>query len=114
MTDTSVSRSRAITPEMIILAGCIIAILTFGPRSAVGAFQKDMLIANGWTRDIFSFGIAVQNLMWGMGQPFAGAIADRFGAVRVLVAGAVLYGVGLVLMAYASTPRYHAADQHHH
>ena len=104
MTVTSASRSKTITPETIILAGCIIAILTFGPRSAVGAFQKDMLIANGWTRDIFSFGIALQNLMWGMGQPFAGAMADRFGAVRVLVAGALLYGAGLVLMAYASTP----------
>ena len=104
MTVTSASRSKTITPETIILAGCIIAILTFGPRSAVGAFQKDMLIANGWTRDIFSFGIALQNLMWGMGQPFAGAMADRFGAVRVLVAGAVLYGAGLVLMAHASTP----------
>ena len=101
---TSASRSKTITPETIILAGCIIAILTFGPRSAVGAFQKDMLVANGWTRDIFSFGIALQNLMWGMGQPFAGAMADRFGAVRVLVAGAVLYGTGLVLMAHASTP----------
>jgi MFS family permease len=103
-TQTSVPKPRNYTPEMVILAGCLIAILTFGPRSAIGAFQKEMLLANHWTRDIFSFGIALQNLMWGIGQPFAGALADRFGAVRILWGGAILYGVGLALMAYAQTP----------
>ena len=93
----------AVSPELIILAGCVIAILTFGPRSAVGAFQRDMLVTNGWTRDIFSFGIALQNLLWCVGQPFAGALADRFGAVRVLWAGALMYGLGLALMACASS-----------
>ncbi len=97
-------RASTISPEIIILCGCLIALLTFGPRSAVGAFQRDMLVTNGWTRDIFSFGIAIQNLMWGVGQPFAGAMADRFGALRVLWAGALMYAAGLALMAYASTP----------
>ena len=96
--------ARRISPEMVILAGCLMALLTFGPRSALGAFQRDMLSANNWTREIFSFGLALQNLLWGVGQPFAGAVADRFGAVRVLCVGAILYALGLAVMAYASDP----------
>jgi MFS family permease len=95
---------RRHTPEAVIIAGCAIALLTFGPRSAVGAFQSDILAGNGWTRDIFSFAIALQNLLWGVGQPFAGAVADRFGATRVLIVGALLYGAGVALMAWSTTP----------
>ena len=58
----------------------------------------------GWGRDVFSLAIALQNLLWGVGQPFAGAVADRFGAVRVICAGAILYALGLAVMAYAATP----------
>ena len=53
----------------------------------------------GWGRDVFGLAIALQNLLWGLGQPFAGAIADRFGAVRVMIVGALLYAAGLVVMA---------------
>jgi MFS family permease len=97
-----VSRSHA--PEIIIAAGCLIALITFGPRSAAGLFQIPMTLEYGWGRDVFSLAIALQNLFWGIGQPFAGAIADRFGTVRVLCAGAALYALGLGVMAYASTP----------
>jgi len=86
------------------MAGCLIAVLTYGPRSSIGAFQQDILSTNGWTRDIFAVGLAIQNLLWGVGQPFAGAIADRFGTVRVLRAGALLYSAGLILMAWSSAP----------
>ncbi len=96
--------ARRFSPEAIIIVGCLIGLLTFGPRSAVGAFQSDILRDNGWTRDIFSFAIALQNLLWGVGQPFAGAVADRFGTVRVLTFGALLYAVGLALMAWSTTP----------
>ena len=96
---TATGRASRFSPEVIIACGCLIAVLTFGPRSAMGAFQRDILTDNNWTRDIFSLGLAIQNLLWGVGQPFAGAIADRFGAVRVLIAGAVLYIAGLFLMA---------------
>ncbi len=58
--------------ELIIAAGCAIAILSFGPRSSIGAFQRDVLVDNGWTRDVFSLAIALQNLLWGLGQPLAG------------------------------------------
>ncbi len=92
------------TPAVIVLCGCLIAILTFGPRSALGFFLKPMSFENGWGRDVFALALAIQNLLWGIGQPFAGAIADRFGTIRVLCAGALLYAVGLVVMAHATTP----------
>ncbi|HEY8564067.1 MAG TPA: MFS transporter [Beijerinckiaceae bacterium] len=99
----SAARSR-FSPELIVFAGCAMAMLTFGPRAAAGLFQLPMTTEYGWGRDVFGLAIAVQNLLWGVGQPFAGAVADRFGAVRVLCVGALLYAAGLVVMAYASTP----------
>lgn len=102
--------SAAATPrpripvELIIAAGCAISILSFGPRSSIGAFQRDVLVDNNWTRDVFSLAIALQNLLWGLGQPLAGGFADRFGAVRVLIVGAALYAAGLVLMGLSTTP----------
>jgi MFS family permease len=93
-----------VSPELVVLAGCLIALISFGPRASVGLFQIPMTTEFGWGRDTFSFAIAIQNLLWGVGQPFAGAVADRFGAFRVLCVGAVLYAIGLVVMAYATTP----------
>ncbi|MCO5087186.1 MAG: MFS transporter [Methylobacteriaceae bacterium] len=95
---------RRLPVELIIAAGCAIAILSFGPRSAIGAFQRDVLVDNNWTRDVFSIAIALQNLMWGLGQPLAGGFADRFGAPRVLIVGALLYTAGLVIMGLSTTP----------
>ncbi len=92
------------TPAIVVLCGCLIGMLTFGPRSAAGQFLTPLSFANGWGRDVFSFAFAIQNLVWGLGQPFAGAIADRFGTIRVLCSGAILYGLGLAIMAYATTP----------
>ena len=63
-----------------------------------------MSAANGWGRDVFALAFALQNLLWGIGQPFAGAVADRFGMVRVLSVGALLYAAGLALMAYTTSP----------
>jgi MFS family permease len=93
-----------IPPEFVVLAGCVIALIGFGPRASAGLFQVPMTAEFGWGRDIFGLAIALQNLLWGLGQPFAGAVADRFGATRVLCAGALLYALGLVVMANASTP----------
>jgi len=92
------------TPAVIIICGCLIALLGFGPRSAFGFFLTPMSSANGWGRDVFALAFALQNLLWGMGQPFAGAVADRFGMVRVLCAGALMYAAGLALMAYTTSP----------
>jgi len=92
------------TPLVIVLCGCVIALLAFGPRSALGQFLTPMSLAFGWGREVFSLALAIQNLLWGLGQPFAGAVADRYGTIRVLCAGALLYAAGLALMAYSSTP----------
>jgi MFS family permease len=89
------------TPAIIIGAGCLIALLSFGPRSAMGQFLAPLSFDHGWGRDVFSFSLAIQNLLWGVGQPLAGGVADRFGAVQVICAGAILYALGLAMMAYA-------------
>ena len=91
------------TPLVIVICGCLIAAISFGPRSALGFFLTPLSQANHWGRDVFAFALAVQNLLWGIGQPVAGAIADRFGAPRVLAAGAACYALGLVMMAHATT-----------
>ena len=92
------------TPAVIILCGCAIGMLGFGPRSALGFFVQPMSHEFSWGRDVFGLAIAVQNLLWGLGQPFAGAVADRFGLFRVMCVGALLYAGGLLLMRYSSTP----------
>ncbi len=97
------TKSR-LPPELVIVAGCMIAVLTFGPRSALGVFQLPILAEYGWGSNVFSFAMAMQYLMWGIGQPFSGAMADRYGSFRVLTIGTLLYGAGLVMMSYSTTP----------
>lgn len=88
----------------VLVCGALILMLAMGVRQTMGLFLPPMTLANGWTRDEFAFAIALQNLLWGAFVPFTGAIADRFGAGRVLVASALTYVVGLVLMAFSGTP----------
>ncbi len=91
-------------PWLIIICGCLIAALTFGPRSAMGFFQLPMLAEKGWDRTTFGLAMALQNLFWGLSLPFFGAIADRYGTWRVLTLGGLIYAVGLYLMATADSP----------
>jgi MFS family permease len=92
------------TPAVIVLCGCLISLLSFGPRATLGFFLTPMSQANGWDREVFGLAVAVQNIIWGVGQPLAGAIADRFGTLRVLCAGGIFYAAGLVLMAHSTSP----------
>src|SRR4051795_3320740 len=92
------------TPLVIMICGCAIALLSFGPRSSLGFFIQPMSQEFSWGRDIFGLALAIQNLLWGLGQPLAGAIADRFGVLRVMCVGAILYAAGLLVMRYAATP----------
>ena len=92
------------TPLVIIICGCAIGLLSFGPRSSLGFFVQPMGREFSWGRDVFGLALAVQNLLWGLGQPVAGAIADRFGVMRVMCVGALLYAGGLLMMRYAATP----------
>ncbi|MCR6498808.1 MFS transporter [Shinella sp. CPCC 101442] len=91
-------------PWLIIVAGSLIAVLTFGPRSAMGFFQLPMLQDTGWDRTTFGLAMAFQNLAWGVSQPFFGAIADKFGTWRVLLMSGVLYAIGLFLMSFGTSP----------
>lgn len=92
------------TPLVIVVCGSLIGMLTFGPRSTFGFFMQPMSREFGWGRDVFALAFAVQNLLWGIGQPISGAIADRFGTLRVISVGALMYAAGLIVMRYASTP----------
>ena len=92
------------TPAVILLSGCLISMVGFGPRAAFGLFLTPMSSANGWEREVFAFSVALQTLIYGVAQPFSGAIADRFGTVRVIIAGTLLYAAGVYMMAHAATP----------
>jgi len=92
------------TPAMILLCGCLVATISYGPRSSFGFFMMPMTVDNAWGRDVFAFSVAMQTLIYGIVQPFSGAIADRFGTIRVVIAGALLYSSGIYMMAHASTP----------
>ena len=88
---------------LMVAAGCLISMINFGPRSSMGFFQLPIIEAHGWTRENYSLAMAIQNLMWGIGSPLAGALADRWGTARVLASGAILYGIGMLVMANAET-----------
>ncbi|MHA1536358.1 MAG: MFS transporter [Alphaproteobacteria bacterium] len=92
------------TPSVIILAGCLITVITFGTRAGFGLWLDPMTAQFGWGRESFALSMAIQNLVWGVGQPFAGALADRYGSARVLAGGGVLYAAGVLAMAYSTTP----------
>ena len=79
----------------IVVAGCLIALVTYGLRTSFGLFIDPLVDLRGFDREAFALAIALQNLMWGLGQPFAGAIADRYGAGRVLAVGGVMYAAGV-------------------
>ncbi len=104
MSDATIYRARS-GPNipLIITCGCVIALLSFGPRSAMGLLFQPMTEARDWSREIFALAIAIQNLMWGAAQPFAGMMADRFGTWKTMSLGAVLYMAGLLLMTQAES-----------
>jgi MFS family permease len=92
------------SPAVVVVCGCLISMIGFGPRATLGFFLTPMSSANDWGREVFALSVAIQTLLYGAAQPFAGAIADRFGTVRVIIAGTILYAAGIYMMAHASTP----------
>ena len=92
------------TPAVVVLCGCLISLIGFGPRSALGFFLTPMSAAHGWDREVFALSVAMQTLIYGAAQPFSGAIAIRFGTVRVIVAGTLLYAAGIFMMAHVASP----------
>ncbi|RWR06612.1 MFS transporter [Paenirhodobacter populi] len=97
--------TRLFTP--VLIGGCIILLLSFSIRASFGVFQIPIAEEFGWPRAEFSLAIAIQNLAWGIGQPIFGALAEKFGDRRAIVAGALLYAAGLVLSSFAVQPWQH-------
>ncbi|NDF04585.1 MAG: MFS transporter, partial [Betaproteobacteria bacterium] len=102
----SLGLSRALW--ILVVCGCLIGFLAFGIRSSFGLFVDPVsgngADAFGFGREAFAFALAIQNLAWGVGQPLAGAIADRYGPWRVIAGGGVLFSLGLLTMTMASDP----------
>lgn len=88
----------------LLMCGAAIVTLSMGTRHAFGLWLLPVIEANNWGRETFSFAAAVQNIAWGFAGIFSGMVADKFGAFRVVIAGGILYALGLVGMAHATTP----------
>jgi MFS family permease len=92
------------TPAVVLACGAVIMLISFGIRAGFGLFLQPISLEYGWGREVFSFSIALQNLMWGALGALAGGFADRYGPGRVVAAGAICYILGLIGLAYISTP----------
>ena len=102
---TTTPKALMLTP--VLIAGCVILMLGFAIRASFGVFQIPIADEFGWARAEFSLAIAIQNLAWGIGQPLFGAMAERFGDRKAIIAGALIYAAGLVLSSFAVTPGQH-------
>ncbi len=98
-------KSPLVTP--ILIAGCVVLMLSFAIRASFGMFQIPIATEFGWPRADFSLAIAIQNLAWGIGQPLFGAFAERMGDRRAILLGAVFYAAGLIGSSFAVTPGAH-------
>jgi predicted MFS family arabinose efflux permease len=98
------SNTKTLSMGQVLACGAAIVTLSMGTRHGFGLWLQPITQAQGWTRETFAFALAIQNLVWGLAGIFAGMAADRFGAFKVLLAGAVFYALGLVGMAQAGTP----------
>jgi MFS family permease len=94
----------ALSVQQVLMCGALIVTMSMGIRHGFGFWLQPVITERGWTRETFSFALAVQNLSWGIAGPVAGMLADRFGAWKVLIAGGLMYALGLVLMAVSAHP----------
>ncbi len=93
-----------INPWAVLICGGLLGAISFGVRSTFGLFQQPMVAANGWTIEQFALAMAVQNLLWGLAQPFFGVLIDKFGTARIAALGGLLYMAGVGLMAVSESP----------
>lgn len=101
----SQTRTPLITP--VLIAGCVVIVISFAIRASFGVFQIPIATEFNWPRAEFSLAIAIQNLFWGIGQPIFGALAERIGDRKAIILGAVIYAAGLVLSSMAVSPLAH-------
>jgi predicted MFS family arabinose efflux permease len=103
MASEPMTPARTLSMTQVLLCGAAIVTVSMGIRHGFGLWLQPVTMDRGWTRETFALALAVQNLAWGLAGPFAGMLADRFGATRVLIAGGLLYAAGLVTMALATS-----------
>ena len=103
MTSTTAAAPSWRTPTVVLVCCGLILTLAMGIRHGFGLFLQPISADMHWGRQTFALALAVQNLVWGMTQPFAGMLADKYGTARVVVGGAILYVLGLAWMAYPSS-----------
>ncbi|WP_236674909.1 MFS transporter [Piscinibacter sp. HJYY11] len=103
MTAVAATPPAPLSMKQVLLCGALIVTLSMGIRHGFGLWLQPITTDRGWSRETFAFALAVQNLAWGLAGPFAGMLADRFGAFRVLIVGSLLYAAGLVLMAVSTS-----------
>ena len=96
--------SKHLSTAQVLICGAAIVTLSMGIRHGFGLWLQPVTQAQNWTRETFAFAIAIQNIAWGISGIFAGMVADRFGAFKVIIVGAILYALGLVGMAHSPTP----------
>ena len=104
------STTKTLSMTQVLVCGAAIVTLSMGIRHGFGLWLQPITQAQGWTRETFALAIAIQNLAWGVSGIFAGMLADRFGAFKVIVGGALLYALGLIGMAHSPTPLLFAAS----
>lgn len=104
---TARSQTHSVLFNPVLIAGCIIILVSFAIRASFGVFQIPIAEEFNWLRAEFSFALAIQNLFWGIGQPLFGALAERYGDRKAIIVGAITYATGLILSSYAITPGQH-------
>lgn len=102
-TTQDAARRQPLSLTTVLICGGLLVTLSMGIRHGFGLFNLPITQAHGWGRETFAFALALQNLMWGLSQPFTGALADKFGALRIMLAGVALYVAGLLVMALAGS-----------
>lgn len=102
--NSSRATPTGLSVQQVLLCGALIVTMSMGIRHGFGFWLQPIITERGWTRETFSFAMAVQNLAWGIAGPVAGMLADRFGAWKVLIGGGLAYATGLLLMAVTPHP----------
>jgi MFS family permease len=100
---TTAAAPARLSMTQVLLCGAAIVTLSMGIRHGFGLWLQPITMDRGWSRETFAFALAIQNIAWGLAGPFAGALADRFGAFKVLIVGSLLYSLGLVTMAISTS-----------
>lgn len=100
----NLNSAKAVSPLTVLWCGAFIMTISLGIRHSFGLFLQPMSLSNEWGREVFAFSIAMQNLVWGVAQPFVGRMADRLGSAITMLVGGALYALGLFLMSTVESP----------